>query len=111
MVVLDLSAPTSFEVTVDFATVDGSATAPMDYVSVSGTVMIPPMDIVTTVEIPIGNDWIEEAPEFFTLELTNPAHVDLVTSEVTVTIIDDDAGFLFADGFESDDTSRSNTNP
>lgn len=106
MITLGLSAPTSFDVTVDFATVDGSATAPMDYVSVNGTMMIPPMNIVTTVEIPIEDDWLEEASEFFTLELTNPVNVDLATSEVTVTIIDDDAGFLFADGFESGDTGR-----
>jgi len=105
-ITLELSAPTSFEVTVDFATVDGSATAPMDYVSVSGTVMIPPMDITATVEIPIEDDWLGEALEFFTLELTNPANAVLVAPTVTITIMDDDAGILFADGFESGDTGR-----
>lgn len=104
-VTLELSAQTSFEVTVEFATADGSATEPLDYVPVSGTALIPPMDTVTTVVIPIEDDWLEEPPEFFILELSNPANASLVTSSVTVTIVDNDAGFLFADGFESGLTS------
>lgn len=101
VVTLELSAPTSFEVTVDFATVDGSATEPLDYLPVSGTALIPPTETVTTVVIPIEDDWLEEPSEFFTLELSNPANASLTTPSVTVTIIDNDAGFLFADGFES----------
>ena len=105
VVVLELSAPTSFEATVDYATADGSAVAPEDYVPVSGTAFIPPMDTIFNIEIPIEDDWLEEPPEFFSLDLTSPANAVIVSPTVTITIIENDAGIIFADGFESEDFS------
>ena len=106
VVTLELSAPTSFEVVANYATVDGTAMAPEDYETVIGPATIPPLDTMTTVEIPIVNDWIEESPEFFTLELSGVVNAVLATPSVEVTIFDDDAGILFGDGFESGDTAR-----
>jgi len=105
VVQLELSAPTAFEVTVAYGTVDGSAVAPFDFTHVGGTALIPPMDTIFNVEIPIENDWLEEGEESFTLDLWSPSNAALVTSEVTITIFDNDAGILFADGFEIGDTS------
>jgi hypothetical protein len=104
-VTLGLSALTSFEVTVDYATADGTAVAMLDYVPVSGTAMILPLDLTTTVEIPIEENWLEEGTELFSLELSNPINASLVTPAVTITIFDNDAGILFADGFELGTTS------
>lgn len=104
-VTLGLSALTSFEVTVDYATADGTAVAMLDYVPVSGTAMILPLDLTTTVEIPIEENWLEEGTELFTLELSNPINASLVTPAVTITVFDNDAGILFADGFELGTTS------
>ena len=74
--------------------------------------MILPLDLTTTVEIPIEDNWLEEGTEFFTLELSNPINASLVTPAVTITILDNDAGILFADGFELGTTSAwSNTVP
>jgi len=106
VVQLELSAPTTFEVTVAYGTVDGSAVAPFDFIHVGGTALIPPMDTIFNVEIPIENDWLEEGEESFTLDLWSPSNAALVTSAVTVTIFDNDAGILFADGFEIGDTTE-----
>ena len=106
VVVLELSGATSFEVTVDYASVDGSAAAPLDYGPVSGTATIQPMDTIFNIDIPIEEDWIEEGDETFNLNLSGPSNTTLTTSTVLVTIVDNDAGILFADGFESGDTGR-----
>jgi len=106
VVQLELSAPTAFEVTVAYGTVDGSAVAPLDFVHVGGTALIPAMETIFNVEIPIENDWLEEGEESFTLDLWSPTNAALVTTEVTVTIFDNDAGILFADGFEIGDTTE-----
>ncbi|RLE23718.1 MAG: hypothetical protein DRJ65_11300, partial [Acidobacteria bacterium] len=112
VVQLELSAPTAFEVTVAYGTVDGSAMAPGDFIHVGGTASIPPLDTLFLVEIPVEDDWLEEGAETFTLELWSPSNVVLMTAEVTVTIYDNDAGILFADGFESEDsTAWSSTMP
>ncbi|RLE17513.1 MAG: hypothetical protein DRJ65_22665, partial [Acidobacteria bacterium] len=109
---LELSAPTAFEVTVAYGTVDGSAAAPDDFIHVGGTALIPPSDTLFFVEIPIEDDWLEEGAETFTLDLWSPSNVVLMTTEVGVTINDNDAGILFADGFESGDPMAwSSTSP
>jgi hypothetical protein len=105
VVVLVLSAPTGYEVTVLYGTADGTATAPLDFNLVSGTASIPPLDTTVTVEIPIEEDWLEEGIESFTLGLSSPSNAFLTTPTVTITIIDNDAGIIFADGYESGDFS------
>jgi hypothetical protein len=100
VVQLELSAPSSFGVIVNYGTVDGTAVAPFDFTHVGGTALIPAMDTVFDVEVPIEDDWLEEGEESFTLDLWSPSNAALVTSAVTVTIFDNDAGFIFADGFE-----------
>ena len=103
-VTLELSMQTSFEVTVNYATADGTAVAPLDFGHVAGVALIPPMETVFNIDIPIENDWIEEEDESFTLDLTSPSNAALVTPVVSIVIHDDDAGILFGDGFESGDT-------
>jgi hypothetical protein len=105
VVALHLDAPTSFEVSVDFSTADGTAVAPDDYASTSGVATIAPMDLSTTVTIPIEDDWLDEGAEFFHLDLSGELNAVLITPMVEIVIEDNDVGIIFADGFESGGTT------
>lgn len=104
LVELILPLESSFDITVDYATADGTATAPADYVAVSGTAFIAAGATSTTVPIQIVSDTNVEPDEDFTLELSNPTNAVLLTPFVTVTIRDD-GSLIFRDGFETGDVS------
>jgi len=85
-----LNLPSGFDVTIDYATADGTAVAPADYLAVTDTASIMKGTTSTVVTIPIVDDVEIEPDEFFTLELTNPSNAVLLTPAATVTIADDD---------------------
>ena len=85
-----LSSPFAQEVSVDFATADGTATAPNDYTSTSGRLVFAPGVTSRTLNVPVKGDLLVEADENFSLELRNPANATLVNALVTGTILDDD---------------------
>ena len=89
-IALNLDGPSGFEITVDYSTVDGTASAPGDYGSVSGIATIASGSTSTTVSIPIVYDLEVEPEEFFTLDLALPNNVVLLTPSIQVTILDDD---------------------
>jgi hypothetical protein len=103
-IMVGLSAVSGYDVSVDYATVDGTATAPDDYTATSGIALIPAGASSTTVPVPIVSDGLIEPNESFTLELSNAMNAVLMTSAVTVTIQDGD-GLIFWDGFETGDLS------
>ena len=84
-----LERPQSTPFSVQYRTVDGTATAPADYTAATGTVVIQPG--ATTVQIPltIRRDKVQEGDEQFTVQLTSTTggYIDRVG---TVTIRDDD---------------------
>lgn len=87
------SGATSDEESVDYATVDGTATAGTDYTATSGTLTFAPGATTATVAVPILDDTVHEADETFTLELSNPIGVPTPTlsvAEATATIVDTD---------------------
>lgn len=86
-VTLSPAAPTT--VTVDFATDDGTATAPGDYLSQSGSLSFAPGETVRTVAVALVGDVVEESSESFDLVLSNGS-VDIAKARGTATIIDDD---------------------
>ena len=57
--------------TVDYATVDATATAGSDYTSTAGTKTIPSGQTTATIVVPIANDTVNEADETFSLLLSN----------------------------------------
>lgn len=105
-VVLSLSRASGYDITVDYATADGTATSPADYGAVSGTATIQAGAPSTTVTVPIVNDALMEPDETFTLELSNALNAVLTSPSATVTILDDDSPAIFDDGFESGDWSQ-----
>ena len=59
-------------VTVDYATADGTATAPQDYTSMSGTLVFNDGETSKLISIPIIDDNIPEGSQFLTISLSNP---------------------------------------
>lgn len=86
---ITLSPPSDATVTVNFATEDGTATNPADYLASSGNLNFAPGETVKTVTISLVGDEAEEANESFDLVLSN-ASVDLARARGTATIIDND---------------------
>jgi hypothetical protein len=85
-----LSAPSGLPVTMTYATVDGTAIAPGDYIATTGTLTIPAGETGGTIAVPVLGDSVDEADETFTLTLSNAAGATLATATATATIADDD---------------------
>ena len=71
VVKLDRTPSRDWEVTVDYRTQDGRATAGSDYTSTSGTLTFAPGEDEKTVSVPIVDDAEEDNGETFTLVLSN----------------------------------------
>ena len=85
-----LSAASAEEVTALFATSDGSATAPADYASASGTVTFAPGDTSETVSVTVQGDALDEPDEDLTVELSDALGASIDDDSATGTILDDD---------------------
>ena len=83
---VSLSATSSQQVTVDYATSDGTATAGEDYTATSGTLTFQAGETTKTISVPITDDTDNEGDETFTVTLSNAAGADLGTQAATGTI-------------------------
>jgi hypothetical protein len=88
---VNLTAAASRAGSVDFATVDGSAAAPLDYESTSGTLNFAAGDTSKTVSVAVKGDMLDEANESFVVELSNPVQLFIEDGQAQGTIIDNDA--------------------
>ena len=85
------SAPSTQRITVQVATADGTATAPGDYVSHSGTVALQPQQQRACFTVTLVDDAEVEGDETFTVTLSNPVNATLGTPAVaTFTIVDNE---------------------
>jgi hypothetical protein len=94
-----LSVASTQTVSVSYATADStpiSAVAGTDYVSNSGTLTFPPGTTSAQINVTVNGDTTVEPDETFLLKLSNPVNVNLFTSQVTVTIGNDDSSFQFS---------------
>ena len=67
-----LTGPTAQTVTVNYATADGTATAPSDYASAAGTLAFAPGTTTQTITVPVTGDVINEPDGTFTVTLSGP---------------------------------------
>ena len=74
------------QVTVNYATADGTATAPADYTSTSSTLTFEPGQTSKTIEVLIEDDLVPDSGETFTLTLSDPSGAVLADGEATGTI-------------------------
>ncbi|MEG2804004.1 putative Ig domain-containing protein [Stenotrophomonas sp.] len=85
-----LSAASGQVVTVNYATADGTAIAPGDYASASGTLTFAAGATTRTIAISVNGDNTPEADETFVVNLSAPANATLADGQGTVTILNDD---------------------
>ena len=85
-----LSAPSSRVVTVDYATANGTATAPADYQATTGTLSFPAGVTMRTVTVLVKGDTLDEADETYFVDLSNPGNATIADSQGLGTITDDD---------------------
>ncbi len=88
---VSLSAASSRQITVNYATVNDTAYAGYDFNATSGTLTFAPGETTKTVNVDVIGDTFNETNETFKLQLSNPTNAALGTSYGTGTIIDDDA--------------------
>ena len=78
------------DVTVDYATSDGTATAGSDYTGASGTLTIPAGQTSGTIAVSVSGDKTVEPNETLTLTLSNPVGATIVVGAAAGTILNDD---------------------
>ena len=88
---VSLSAPSSQTVTVAYVTTDGTAIAPGDYTTTSGTLTFPAGTITQTVNVAVVGDTVAEPDETFTVNLSGATNATIATAQGTGTIVNDDA--------------------
>ena len=107
---VSLSAASDGEVTVDYATSDGTAAAGVDYTATSGTLAFQAGEVTKTISVPVTDDTEDDGGETFTLTLSNASGAGLGDAEATGTIRDTEtAAELSADFPESAYTSKRHT--
>src|SRR5205814_1483447 len=85
-----LSEPSSLPVTVDFATMSGSASPITDYTTTNGTLIFAPQFTEQTVDVDITSDNAAEPGETFFVNLSSPTNAFIATGNGPGTIVDDD---------------------
>jgi hypothetical protein len=86
-----LSAASGQPVTVQYATVAGSAAAGADFTPAAGTLTFAPGDTSEAVTVAVAADALDEPDEQFTVVLSAPLGATLADGVGTGTILDDDA--------------------
>lgn len=87
---VSLSAPSGRDVSVSFATANGTATAGQDYVARSGRLTIPAGHTAASVPVTLLDDSADEPAETFELGLSAPGAAALRRAAATGTILDND---------------------
>lgn len=85
-----LSAATPLPVSVSYATSNGTATAPADYTSATGTVKFAPGETSQTITVTVVGETAYEPDETFTVALSSPVNATIGTGSATGTIQNDD---------------------
>jgi hypothetical protein len=93
---VSLSSPSVNSVTVPYATSDGTAVAGTDYLTTTGTVILPAGVTHQTVTVPIlGNTTAADGSRTFSLNLGSPSGAPVVYGSGTGTIVDDEGPRTF----------------
>ena len=87
---VSLTSASSSDVSVHYATADGTATAGSDYTAKSGTLTIPAGSTSGIIQVPIRGDTSVEADETFFLNLSSPVNASIADAQGQGTILNDD---------------------
>jgi len=83
---ISIATPLTFDVTVDYATRSGSATAESDFISTSGTATISAGQRYTLIPVEIIGDTVVESDEDFSLVLSNPIGATFPTGFAEISV-------------------------
>jgi chitinase len=78
-----LSSPAAVPLTVDFSTINGTATAPADYLATTGTLVLPAGSLNGEIVVQVVADNLIEPDETFTVQLTNPTPAQTTLGRAT----------------------------
>lgn len=78
-------------ITASYTTSNGTATAGLDYVATSGTVVFGPGETLKTISVTVLDDSLIENSETFFVTLTGATNASVTGQAATVTIADDDS--------------------
>ena len=92
-----LSSASSLPISVNWATANGSAVAPSDYATASGTITFAPGETSKTITVPVQGDANVEGDETFFVNLSNAINAAFTKSQGQATIRNDDAAFYVND--------------
>jgi VCBS repeat-containing protein len=81
-------------VNVNYATANGSAVAPADYVAQSGTLTFAPGTPTQTIAVPVVGNTIDTPNKTFVVNLSGAVNATITSAQATGTIIDDDTSML-----------------
>lgn len=87
---VSLSISSTFPITINYSTLDETAIALTDYISVSGTLIFTPGALTQTIEVLINGDTNTEPDETFLVILSNPFNAILDDEQAIGTILNDD---------------------
>ena len=87
---ITLSAASTQTVSVNYATSNGTATAPADYAAASGTIRFAPGETSKPIQVAVVGDTIYEPTETFTVVVSNPVNATIAVGSATGTIQNDD---------------------
>lgn len=105
-----LSAASASPVSVDYSTRDFFAEAGEDYLATSGTLTFAPGETEKLLPITLIDDIVDEFPELFYVDLSNPVNATIDDGEGFVQISDDDdASFSISDVSVSEGDSGQST--
>ena len=85
-----LSSPAARPVSIGYATVDGTAVAPSDYVAASGTLTFSPGETARTIPVGVVSDTAVEPNETLTMTISGPVNATIGRGAATGTITNDD---------------------
>ncbi len=85
-----LSLASSSEVTVEYATAEGTARAGEDFEPAAGTLTFPAGATAATIRVPVVDDDVDEAAETFTVRLSQAVNAAVGDGEAAGEIADDD---------------------
>jgi len=105
---ISITAPSTKVVSADYELEDGTATSPVDFVAVSGTVSIPANQTQASIDVTLKGDPMNtRLPNLqFTVKLTNPKYCTIITPSANGIIITEDGTYLPTDdtGYSTPET-------
>jgi beta-glucanase (GH16 family) len=84
--VIDVNPVNPKDITVNYATKDGTAVSGIDYTAVSGTLTIPANQFTGSIDVIVTANNLRQDDQTFTLELSSPVNATLATTQATGTI-------------------------